>query len=749
MSTARNPQDIPEENILDLRTPKAIPPGGVDQSYGRPAKRGHVDFLSKVERGEAAIDAKVRSWFSRTPKVAAPSPVVAPAPERQAVVAAAPVAASMPRVTRKFAYPQTLRFAASVAVLVLAVFAARFLGHVQQAKGDVLGASTEALQRLLAASSAAQALEFGTSKNELSAAQDAFASAEKDLLDVAGALKNLPGAGQVRSAEKFLQAGQAVTRAAGALAEGAQALTQDPGTTTPLVNVVAQLQKALTPTVQDLASAATLLQAVRPQDVPKDYQAAFTELQQQLPALKVQFERMASVGSFFQAFLATQGTSKRYLFAFQNSNELRPTGGFLGSLAIAEMTNGELTKIEVPSGGVYDVSGQTALRAIAPQPLQLVQANWNLQDANWFPDFPTSAKKVLAYYDSAGGTPVDGVLAVTPAVLQSFLKLTGPVAVPEVGITFTAENFVTEVQKAIKAAEQKDYTKPKLVLGYLAPRILSRAFSLTQQQLWQLLGSMQGHLVSRDIQFYFTNPATQQQALDLGWAGELRQSEKDFLHINRANLAGGKTDGVIEEVTSHTAVVAADGTITDTVTIIRKHNGTLHDAFTGDRNNVYIRFYVPNGSTLLNASGFDRIDPKRFRAPSPDYLPDPDLAALETGATIHETSGTRVSTEAGHTVFGNWLGVAPGEVVKATLTYTLPFKLQVGGFFSRTDTYSLLVQMQAGTAPGFTSNLTLPSAWQSSWSGSTAPVFEKTSDASFRLAGDLNKDLYYGVVVKE
>lgn len=749
MSIARLPQDIPEENILDLRKPK-VSAQGVDESP-RPAasKRGHVDFLSMVEKGEMAFDAKVRSWFSAKPKTTTLEKqfVAEPTPERQKAIAA--VSATPARTIPRIAYPQTLRFATAIAVLVVAVFAARFLGHVQQAKGDVLGTSTQAIERLQAAGNAAQALEFGTTKTELVAAHDAFATAQKDLLDVAGALKNLPGAGQIRSADKLLQAGQAVARAAAVLADAAQVLSQDTSGATPFVGVVNQLQNALTPAVQDLATAATLLQGVRAKDLPQEYQASFVELQQQLPSLQMQFERLSQVGSFFQAFLATQGTSKRYLFAFQNSNELRPTGGFMGSLAIVEMTNGAMTKIEVPSGGVYDVSGQTGLRYIAPQPLQLIQANWNLQDANWFPDFPTSARKVMDYFASAGQPPVDGVLAVTPAVLQSFLKLTGPVEVSEVGITFTAENLLVEIQKAIKDAEKKDFSKPKLILGYLAPKILSRAFSLTQQQLWQLLGTMQGHLVSRDIQFAFTDTTLQQQTVDLGWAGVLRNGDKDFLHINRANLGGGKTDGVIEEVTTHSAVVAADGTITDTVTITRKHNGTVRDRFIGDRNIAYIRFYVPNGSELLSASGFERIDPKRFRAPSPDYIPDPEIALVEGATTIQEQSGMRVSQEAGHTVFGNWMTVAPGEVVQATLTYTLPFKLRVGGLLSRTDTYSLLVQMQAGTAPGFISTVTLPSVWQSSWSGSTAPIFEHPATNTYHMAGDLNKDLYYGVVLKK
>ncbi|MEK7518658.1 MAG: DUF4012 domain-containing protein, partial [Patescibacteria group bacterium] len=490
-----------------------------------------------------------------------------------------------------------------------------------------------------------------------------------------------------------------------------------------------------------------LLQTVKAKDLPAEYQQAFADIQGQLPSLQFQFDRLQHLGAFLSTFLGADGTSHRYLFTFQNSNELRPTGGFLGSLAIVDVINGAITKVEVPSGGVYDISGQTAMRVVAPKPLQLIQANWNIQDANWFPDFATSAKKILQFYESAGSPAVDGVVAMTPAVLQSFLKLTGPVEVPEVGETFTAENLTLKLQEVIKDAEKVDYSKPKLVMGYLTPKILARALALPQEQLWQLLGTMQEHLISRDIQFYFSDAAQQQLTRDLGWAGELRNSSKDFLAINRANLGGGKTDGVIEEVDSHDVRIASDGTITDTLTIIRKHNGVRNARFIHDRNVVYIRAYVPLGSTFVNATGFEAIDVKRFKMPSPDRTPDPDVVRLEAGAIIDDTSGTRISTEAGHTVFGNWLSAGVGEVTKATITYTLPFTLNVGGLWAKTDTYSLLTQMQAGTRAGFSSTLHIPDAWQTSWQGSTASVFVQEADG-YRMSAIMDRDQYYGLAFK-
>ena len=731
--------DIPEENILDLRAR----PSSAAAAEPKQKKVRHVDFLSLVEGSEQAVSKKFHGFFHRAARAEEATPTPTAPPSQSAA------RAPFPESGRGFsvAVGPAVRFALVALLLTAGVAGARMIGNVQRAKGEVLGTSAQALQQLVAAGSAAQGLQFGTSKDDLQAAHDAFTAAEQQLMNVAGALKNVPGAGQVARAQALLQAGQAITDAATKLATSAEVLTA-PSTSTPLLAVVEQFRTSLGPAVADLDRAATLLQAVQASDLPAEYQQTFADIQSQLPSLQFQFDRLQHLGTFLNFFLGAEGASHRYLFAFQNTNELRPTGGFLGSLAIVDVVDGSIAKVEVPSGGVYDLSGQTAMRVIAPAPVQLVQANWNLQDANWFPDFATSAQKVLQFYDSAGAPPVDGVVAMTPAVLQSFLQLTGPVEVPEVGETFTAENLTSKLQEVIKDAEKVDYSKPKLVMGYLTPKILARALTLPQDQLWQLLGTMQQHLISRDIQFYFSNGEQQQRTLDLGWAGELRNAEKDFLAINRANLGGGKTDGVIEEVDSHDVTIAADGTVTDTLTIIRKHNGIARDAFTGDRNVAYVRVYVPQGSTFVHATGFEKIDPKRFRAPSADRTPDPDVVKLDAGAITDETSGTRISTEAGHTVFGNWLGVGPGEVTRATLTYTLPFKLNVGGLFSTTDTYSLLTQMQAGTRAGFSSILHIPDAWQTTWQGSTASVFVQEGDG-FRMSATMDRDQYYGLVFRK
>ncbi len=740
--------------MLDLRAPAQQAP---TKSSNR--KRKKVDFLTLVEHGEDAVSDKMHGWFSREKK--APKVKVVATPVEKIESAISPLEqrrnteksekrykASQTSGKRSIAFGPSVRFAAAIALVAIAVFGARYIGRVQVVRGNVLGASTEALQKLIDAGAYAQALQFGVSQDNLQAASTAFQTAQHELESVAGVLANAPGLGKVKRAQNLLHAGEAIAEAAKFLASGAETLQNQPSTAGLPINGVLQVfDSNLKPAASNLQSAAELLKTVEPNDLPEQYRQVFSDLQAQLPSLQLQFQRLVDMGDFLRVFLAVDGTSKRYLFAFQNTNELRPTGGFIGSVAIVDVVNGGVDKIEVPSGGVYDLSGQTTMRVAAPEPLRLVMANWNLQDSNWFPDFPTSAKKMLQFYDSSGAPKVDGVVAVTPAVIQSFLELTGPVEVPEVQTTFTAETFPRQLEEIIKQSETKDYTKPKLVLGYLAPKVISRAFALPQDKLWQLLGKLQQHVVSRDIIFYAINPDQQAKIEKLGWGGAILSADKDYIMVNHANIGGGKTDGVMDEFVRHEALITGDGTVTDTVTIVRVHHGTPGDKFTGDPNVSYTRVYVPAGSTFLSATGFSTIDPKRFQAPSADRQPDADLTRLDNGAVIDDVTKTRISQEFGKAVFGNWMVVGPSETTKATFTYVLPFKLTVGGLLNRTDEYSMLAQMQPGTRIAFSSELHVPASWQAKWQGSSAPVFESLSNGTARMNAVLDRDYTYGLVL--
>ena len=89
----------------------------------------------------------------------------------------------------------------------------------------------------------------------------------------------------------------------------------------------------------------------------------------------------------------------------------------------------------MPPGGVYDLQGNLEVLLSSPEPLHILNANWQMQDANWFFDFPTSAKKLMWFYEKSGGPTVDGVIAINSNILPKLLAITGPIELSEFNLT--------------------------------------------------------------------------------------------------------------------------------------------------------------------------------------------------------------------------------------------------------------------------------------------------------------------------
>jgi hypothetical protein len=169
-----------------------------------------------------------------------------------------------------------------------------------------------------------------------------------------------------------------------------------------------------------------------------------------------------------------------------------------------------------------------------------------------------------------------------------------------------------------------------------------------------------------------------------------------------------------------------------TLTIRRTHGGVKGELFSGVRNVDYLRIYVPEGSTLVEASGFSAPDPKLIQIPDADYHADAELAAQEAEMRIDRDSGTETYTDHGKTVFGNWVMTDPGQTSVVTLVYRLPAGSValsapanggLRGLYDRfttgsnpTLTYSLTLQKQSGAnQPSFTSHITAPRGYYPVW----------------------------------
>jgi len=497
--------------------------------------------------------------------------------------------------------------------------------------------------------------------------------------------------------------------------------------------------------------------------VPKEYQTKLQQAQNNTISLGNVNNELNDVLDFLLEFLGAE-KPKRYLIVFQNSREIRPTGGFMGSFALVDIYHGNVEKMDIPGGGLYDLKGSNQVLVAAPKPLQIFSPVWQIWNANWFPDWPTSAKKIMWFYENnTGGSSVDGVLALNQDVVAELLEFTGPIEMENYNKTLDQSNFINEVQMAVEYEYDKEQNQPKQIIADLAPKLLQNIINLDSETFLKTFLVLNKSLAQEKVLFYFTDEEMQKQMEKFNWAGEMREvaENQDYLSVIHTNISGGKSDYVINNQLKHKVEVAENGELLVTVSLTRKHTGNLEKIFEKDNNVDYVRFYAPQGSKFVSANGFNFNPDYLFKYSAIDYenlATDKTLSQVESGAYIDEPTHTRVSNEFNKTVFGNWIQVAPGQEVSAEIKYTLPFKFDmedksnnlkkwIASLFSNNKQYkySLIVEKHPGMdAIDFSSQLVLPQDFEVDKIIKSSN-FEQINNTEF--SSSLQEDGYYGIVI--
>lgn len=656
--------------------------------------------------------------------------------------------------TFRWALKPAIGFALFSLIIILpASVSAMLNGSGSELQTAVTESAETAFQHLLDGGASIQAFDFANAETDFAQSLASFNEAQESVNQVNGVVLALaqyvPGKGtMVESGRALLAAGQELAAAGEQVSQALQLLqgvdvnSVVTGVEGGLPSLLQVVHTALAPTADHAHAATQHLERVTVDALPEDKQALVQQAKEVLPLVAAQLDDATELIDALLAFIGN-GESKRYLVLFQNNHELRPTGGFIGSIALVDINNGVVERIDVPSGGVYDIAGQVDANVISPSPLHLVNAHWNLQDANWFPHFPSSAQKVQWFYDRSGtGSVTDGVITLTPSVVEDLLRITGPIDLTaDHGVIIDADNFYEEVQ--VRAEEKFDVTQEsKKIITDLTPVLLNRVFNAAAEpeQLIRLLTTLQSALDTKSILVYMNDPEVQEAFSNRRWTGELQSTDRDYLMVVHTNIGGGKTDASMTQHIEQNAAVQSDGSIVNTVTITRVHQGDPLDPLAGVKNVDYLRVYVPQGSELLSADGLYPPDERLFLQPDPKDYPDQDLLDISGEVTHDSERFVDTNIEFEKTVFGGWVQTAVGGRSTVTFQYRLPFTLRVDQLWDQTDHYSLLVQHQPGSVnTTFNSQIQFPSGIHMTRS------FPETYDGTVDQV--LDRDFFAGMVI--
>ncbi|OGM98118.1 MAG: hypothetical protein A2735_00200 [Candidatus Yanofskybacteria bacterium RIFCSPHIGHO2_01_FULL_41_21] len=567
-------------------------------------------------------------------------------------------------------------------------------------KRQVVEQSSAAVTNLQTAQDDLKTLNFKNASQDFFSAYANFSKAGNSLnflgAGVADILSALPGGSTLKSAKNLVQVGQLLSGAGTSMTTALDtvsktgALTDPMNSQVPIGPIVSALKKALLASQQQVTKASALMVDIDSSIIPDDKQESFNDLKSKLPELEAGMNMSVDYAKFFEN-LINNGKAK-YLVMFQNASELRPTGGFPGTYGVVSFVNGKMENLFVDD--VYNLDGQIKENIIPPLQMQHITPTWGMRDANWYVDFPTSARNIEKFYKKESGQSVDGVIVINPEIIQKILEIVGPIDMPDYKLTLDSKNILTTVQSQVEYGPNR--TQPKQILKDFAPLLMNKIYNADSDKWLAIFNTLVLSMNQKDVLMSFDNLSLESFVTEKGFGGQVHQGDTDYLMATITNIKGSKTDAVTDTSMVVNTKFENDDAV-HTLTITRKHNGGGEKyGFYNKQNPAYVRVLVPDGAELISIIGNDKpnFTPLINYSKDKSFVRDDNLVKFETPpqsgagqASLAKSQGVDLYSESGKTEFGFWLITDAGKSKTVTVQYRVP-KALTG------KNYSLYIQKQ-------------------------------------------------------
>ncbi len=364
-----------------------------------------------------------------------------------------------------------------------------------------------------------------------------------------------------------------------------------------------------------------------------------------------------------------------FLVIFQNSDELRPTGGFIGTYGILHMSNGEIESFNTYDIYNIDKPNQELLNIIPPKPIaEHLAKKWFMRDANWSPDWPTTAKKLQWFYNQENillkdGNRInsfcgdfDGVIAINTKFVTELLGVVEPIEVN--GKKFYQSNFIDLLQYEVEKQylkDGKDKSERKEIIGDILKQLKIKFFNLPYSKLLTIQDKIKNSIEKKDVMLFFKDGYYENIAKKIGIGGEIKNTNFDYLMVVDSNMKAFKTDAEIRRKINYTLKQENNELFAD-VLINYTHSGKKSWKVSDYRS--YTRIFVPEGSVLISESK--------------ENLGEMEDGRVDTGNIY------------GKTFFGTFFSLKSGQSGNLRFKYKLPYHT-----YDYSD-YSLYIQKQSG-----------------------------------------------------
>ena len=589
-----------------------------------------------------------------------------------------------------------------MAVAVLGVFT---LAHVLSAGS----AGTRGRAALTRAEANLSARNLDAARQDLDTAKAAFTETQAEMSSlgiIAKVARRIPLVGdQVKAVDAFASVGLELSAAARPLVDAADTIVNPADEALPIsaaMDALRTTQRSLVPAVAAVTHAADQVARMEDTFLIGPLGRARDDLAERLPRIRARAQSAEQGLTALMAFAGDSGP-KRYLFLSQNPDEVRPTGGFIGTYGVLSADGGQM-KLE----RYQAIEEWTRSRPQADVPTEAAGSPFllhspplrrTLGNVNAIPDWPQVASLAAELWKAGGEPPVDGVISFTPGFMARVLAVVGPITIPSHGETVTADNIHDRLDYYAHDRPAPTGTNPKDFVARVAESVMRKLLDAPASQ-WEPLGRAMGQAFdAREAVGWSTDPQVQRSLADRGWDGAFPAVPGDFVYNSEFQYMAKNGRG-IRRVYDHHVALRPDGSarITTTLTV----TNTLPPDPMNASTLAYLTIYGPQG------------------------------AVLEQGAS--DAFGFKEPTLAGHPAYGWFRAAAPsGGQATLKVVWEVPGLAKQGGDGSWE--YSLH-WLHLPDHPGDKVRLSfeLPPGWE--WKGDPPPAefsLDRTMRGSWRL----------------
>ncbi len=453
---------------------------------------------------------------------------------------------------------------------------------------------------------------------------------------------------------------------------------------------VAQLPAALAAAQPQLEEMTVRAASVEQKLRTIDPNQVLSQLYEPVTALQAAVSLVAPglrMGSYLPDLLGV-GQTRTYLVLAQNNQELRATGGFLTAIGRVTVADGRILSLAFMDSYDPTISRTDLPLPRAPQPVQQYMGIeiMLLRDANWSPDFPTTAQIARTIYSQQTGRTIDGVISIDLHAVERIVSALEPLVLPGIEEPLTSATVLERIKEfwaspleseaSLAGGEKEWWRQRKDFIPLLAQSAVTRIQQGNFNKL-RMISALQNTLDTRALQIWLANPQVAQELAQLGWDGGLQPpASGDFLAVVDTNFGYNKVDAILERAVQYQVEwpqgATAPGVATVTLTYHHPYerpgyvcDQTPHYEDSYEEMMVrcyydYVRVFVPAGSELLASGGL-----------------------------LADTVSTQRG-EGGAQLFGGYFVLAPGAQNTVVFQYRLPPTITP-------DDYRLTVRRQAGT----------------------------------------------------